>query len=239
MSKKRKLYFFRLLGRILIFILCLAAGLSKPQYYDVLDHMNFFKSFSPLHLLWFIWMFDMLLQIIPVKNNLALGSQKLFSNHFKPVREQINYQNLQRYIKSTTKSAYKILIIWTALTSIIGILYFHHIIDSFFLFMISVFFYVCDLICVLVWCPFRLIMKTKCCTTCRIFNWDHLIMFAPLIFMGGFFAISLVIFAFIDWLVWEISIMMYPERFSEATNASLKCSACTDKLCTQYCQKLR
>ena len=103
--------------------------------------------------------------------------------------------------------------------------------------MISIFFYVCDLICVLVWCPFRLLMKNKCCTTCRIFNWDHLMMFAPLIFIGGFFATSLVIMAIIAWLVWEVAVMIYPERFSELTNEALKCSECTDKLCTQYCQK--
>ena len=32
---------------------------------------------------------------------------------------------------------------------------------------------------------------------------------------------------------------MYPERFWDKSNAALKCSECTDKLCTQYCQKLR
>ena len=103
--------------------------------------------------------------------------------------------------------------------------------------MISIFFYVCDLICVLVWCPFRLIMKNKCCTTCRIFNWDHLMMFSPLIFCGGFFSISLVVIAFLAFLIWELSIILYPERFSEMTNVALRCSNCTDKLCTQYCQK--
>ena len=107
------------------------------------------------------------------------------------------------------------------------------------MFMLSVIFYVCDLICVLVWCPFRLIMKNKCCTTCRIFNWDHLMMFSPLIFIGGFYSVSLVVMAVIAWLVWEICIMLYPERFCEMTNVALKCSECTDKLCTQYCQKLR
>jgi len=100
-------------------------------------------------------------------------------------------------------------------------------------------FYVCDLICVLIWCPFRLLMKTRCCTTCRIFNWDHLMMFSPLIFMGGFYAVSLVVLAILAWLVWEVCIMMYPERFWDRSNAALKCSECTDKLCTQYCQKLR
>ena len=48
-----------------------------------------------------------------------------------------------------------------------------------------------------------------------------------------------VIIALLAWLVWELCVMMYPERFSEMTNAALKCSECTDKLCTQYCQKCR
>ena len=91
----------------------------------------------------------------------------------------------------------------------------------------------------LVWCPFRLMMKTRCCTTCRIFNWDHLMMFSPLIFMGGFYAISLVVLAVLAWLIWEICILLYPERFWEITNVALRCSECTDKLCTQYCHKLR
>ena len=49
----------------------------------------------------------------------------------------------------------------------------------------------------------------------------------------------LVVLAFAAWLVWEVCVMIYPERFCEMTNAALKCSECTDKLCTQYCQKLR
>ena len=103
----------------------------------------------------------------------------------------------------------------------VGALYFCNVVNEICLFIISVFFYVCDLICVLIWCPFRLIMKNKCCTTCRIFNWDHLMMFSPLIFVGGFFSISLVVIAFIAWLAWELCVMIYPERFCEMTNAAL------------------
>jgi hypothetical protein len=33
--------------------------------------------------------------------------------------------------------------------------------------------------------------------------------------------------------------MLYPERFWEISNIALQCSNCTDKLCTQYCKKLR
>ena len=103
------------------------------------------------------------------------------------------------------------------------------------LFMITIVFYVCDLVCVLVWCPFRLIVKAKCCTTCRIFNWDHLMMFSPMLMVSGFFSRTLLLMAIADWLIWELCIMMYPERFWENTNAALKCANCTDKLCTQYC----
>ena len=237
MSKIRKQYFIRLFLRIIIFIVCLIMC-YKPKFYDILNGYNFFKEFHILHLLWLIWIYDIFLQIIPIKNKVALGSQKLFANRYQPNREKINYKTLKKYLKNTTVSAYKVFIIWLLLIMIIGALYYLKIINKTWLFMISVFFYVCDLICVLIWCPFRLIMKNKCCTTCRIFNWDHLMMFSPLIFCGGFYAISLNIMAFIAWLVWELSILIYPERFSEITNIALRCSNCTDKLCTQYCKKL-
>lgn len=201
--------------------------------------MNFFSGVSLLHILWLIWVVDMILQIIPIKNKVPLGSQKLFANRFKPIREKINYKALRSYMITTTKAAYKVFLLWCGLTAVIGVLYWCDVIGKTGLFMVSVCFYVCDLICVLIWCPFRLLMKTRCCTTCRIFNWDHLMMFSPLIFMGGFYAVSLVALGVLAWLVWEMCIMMYPERFWDKSNAALKCSECTDKLCTQYCQKLR
>ncbi len=236
MSITRKRYFIRLICRIIIFIACLCLCF-KPDFYNIIEGMNFFKQFHILHILWFIWMIDIILQIIPLKNKVALGSQKLFANRFKGIREKINYKALKSYIKFTTAGAYKVMIIWVLLIAIIGILYYNNIINEIWIFMISVFFYVCDLICVLIWCPFRLIMKNKCCTTCRIFNWDHLMMFSPLIFIGGFFSLSLVIMSILAWLVWELCVFIYPERFSEMTNESLRCSNCTDKLCTQYCGK--
>ena len=130
-------------------------------------------------------------------------------------------------------------IIVSVLALSIGTLYLFDIINRNHVFLISIFFYVADLICVLIWCPFRLIMRNKCCTTCRIYNWDHLMMFSPLIFINSFYTISLFVISFIAFLIWELCVMIFPERFSEMTNVSLKCSECTDKLCTQYCKKIR
>lgn len=239
MSPTRKRYMWRLAARVITLLICAAVCFLRPDSFKILDGMNFFKSVSPFHLLWVIWVIDMVLQIIPIKNKVPLGSQKLFANRFRPITEKINYESLRSYVVSTTKAAYKVFLIWCALIAVIGVLYFTDVIGKTALFMISVVFYVCDLICVLIWCPFRLILRNRCCTTCRIFNWDHLMMFSPMVFAGGFYAVSLVLLAFLAWLVWELCVMMYPERFWHKSNAALKCSECTDKLCTQYCQKLR
>ena len=238
-SKKRIEYILRLTGRCICLAVCILLLIFKPEDMAILEGLNFFGKFSIYHVIWIVWVIDMILQLIPVKDRIPLGSQKLFRLRFKPIRDKINYPALREYVISTTKAAYKIFIIWVALLSVLGILYFSGIIGNSILFIISVVFYVCDLICVLIWCPFRLIMKNKCCTTCRIFNWDHLMMFTPMIFIVGFYSVSLLVLAFAVWLVWEFCIMVYPERFWEYSNAALQCSQCTDKLCTQYCKKLR
>lgn len=238
-SKVRKAYFIRLFGRIMVLFSVVAIYFFKSEWLYILHGNNFFKKVSPLHILWIIWVIDMISQLIPVRKHLPLGSGKHFKENFKPIMDKINYKALREYIISTTKSAYKVFIIWSALILVLGMLYKCSLLTESHLFLISVLFYVCDLICVLIWCPFRLIMKNRCCTTCRIFNWDHLMMFTPLLFINSFYSVSLLIMAFAVWTVWELCVMMYPERFWEQTNTALKCSECTDKLCTQYCQKLR
>ena len=239
MSKTRKIYFMRLVGRCVVFLAVLFLYFFGKETFLVAESGKFFSSFSVLHILWGIWILDMLLQLIPVKAHISIGSQKQFSSMFRPIREKINGKNLKKFLWNTTRSAYFVMLLWIGVNSVIGVLYCAGILDTGAVVCITTFFYVCDLICVLIWCPFRLIMKNKCCTTCRIFNWDHLMMFAPLIMVPSFFARTLVTFALLDFLVWEICVFTYPERFWESSNQSLLCSECTDKLCTQYCRKLR
>lgn len=239
MSNIRKTYFARLVGRCVVFFLCVFLWVLHPDEFEILRGMNFFRKFSPLHILWGLWMFDMIYQIVPIKRTIALGSQKLFRHRFKPIRNKINLRMLQQYIVSTTKLAYKVMLLWIVLGSCIGLLYFTELLTRKDLFLITVAFYVCDLICVLIWCPFRLMMKNKCCTTCRIFNWDHLMMFTPMVFIFGFYSWSLFLMSLLVWVVWELCVLLYPERFWEVTNEALQCRNCTDKLCIQYCQKLR
>ena len=238
-SKIRKLYIFKLVSRIIIFLLGIGCYILFPEQFLVMEGMNFFRKFSVLHLLWIVWVLDMLYQVIPAKAYIPLGSQKHFHFRFKPITEKINKEALKSYIVSTTKGAYKVFIIWIILTAVLGTLHLCGILNREVMLLISMCFFVCDLICVLIWCPFRLIMKTRCCTTCRIFNWDHLMMFCHLIFVGGFYGLSLFFMSVLVFAVWELCVLIYPERFWEITNTALRCSECTDKLCTQYCKKLR
>ena len=239
MSRTRKIYFARLIGRLAVLCAVVLLYIFRYDEFTVIEGMNFFKSVSFLHFLWAIWIIDMIIQLMPIKAYISIGSQKQFLKTFRPIRKNFNYKKLKNHIVSTTKSAYKVFLIWCIVVCVIGFLYRINILTPAMVLIISVLFYVCDLICVLIWCPFRLIMKNRCCTTCRIFNWDHLMMFSPLIFLRGFFTQTLFLFSFVIWLVWEICVMMHPERFWEDTNAALRCSECTDKLCTQYCRKLR
>lgn len=238
-SMIRKVYIVRLVSRCIAFVLAVLVCVFLPGQFAVLEGMNFFRGLSLLHIMWFVWMADMICQVFPVKKKIALGSHKLFEYRFRPILDKINHQALRNYVISTTKSAYKVFIIWTVGLAVIFALHTVGILPDMGLFMISMAFYVCDLICVLIWCPFRLIMKNRCCTTCRIFNWDHLMMLTPMMFIGSFYSYSLLLMAIAVWLIWELCVMMYPERFWEMTNSALRCSECTDKLCTQYCQKLR
>ena len=95
----------RLVCRILILAGCVYMYFAQPQQLSVLKPGSFSNRFSWLHLLWGVWMVDMLQQLHPAKCNLALGSKKNFREYFKPVREAIDLKALKRYIISTTKAA--------------------------------------------------------------------------------------------------------------------------------------
>lgn len=239
MSRIRKVYFTKLFLRIAILISSVVLYFVTPKQFDIVEGWNFFKKFSIFHILWIVWVFDMVTQLMPVKN-ISLGSQKFFKEKFRPAIDKImDKDKLREYIVNTNKAAGRVIALWGALIAALGALKHFKVIDNKHLFLISIAFYVCDLICVLIWCPFRLMLGNRCCTTCRIFNWDHMMMFTPMIFVGSFFSLSLVILSFIDLMVWELAIYLHPERFWENSNMALKCSECTDKLCTQYCQRLR
>ena len=233
MSKMRKIYMGRFIFRCLTLLTMTGLLYLTPGQFEPFYAGRFFAKPTLLHLLWIVWVCDMLSQLIPSgKVVTALGSQKSFRIHFRKAENPLPISKLSVRLKTATKRAYVVFVLWCALTATLGLLHAKGILGDLGLLWVTTFFYVCDLICVLFWCPFRhFIMKNRCCTTCRIFNWDHLMMFSPLLFVGGFFARSLVILSIIVFAVWEITAFCHPERFDEGGNDALKCSNCTDLLC--------
>lgn len=231
LSPMRKLYIFRLIARCIVFIFCVVLYFRFPEQFDVLHGMNFFKKFSVLHILWVVWVIDMMIQLIPSGAKVSIGSLKLFKRYFKKSDKEYDKEALKKYYKPLNIRATVIFLIWVVLISAIGILNKTGLLHEAEMFMVSALFYVFDVICVVIWCPFRLILNTRCCTTCRIFNWDHLMMYTPMLFIAGFYSVSLIVLATAVFLLWELYLLLYPERFWEVTNCSLRCKNCSDKLC--------
>lgn len=224
-------YRLRLAFRVLTAVATVWVLLADRAAFQVLLGGGFWQRPSPLHLLWLLWMGDMVLQLIPVREVMALGSQKQFERWYRPAPDW-DVAALEAYVQKSDRGARKVLVSWVAMTIALGVLRSTEVFGPEELFLSAVFFYVCDLICVVVWCPFRtFLMKNRCCTTCRIFNWDHLMMFVPFLFIPGFYGWTLVGLAAVVVVVWEVQWHRHPERFWEGSNQALRCANCTDRLC--------
>lgn len=177
---------------------------------------------------WVFFVVEMLLRFFPSRFE-SMGCQKQFERNYRPVPDE----NAKPVNQSWKKTATMVLI-WLASSAVVGVLYFTHLIDATVVILICLGFSVCDVICILFFCPFQTwFMKNQCCTTCRIYNWDYIMIFTPLLFIPSWYTYSLFGFAFALFLRWEIGYRLHPEYFSAKTNCSLHCENCQEKLCRQ------
>ena len=236
LSYFRRLYHKRFIFRCAVLIITAALLIFAPSQFDIMKGFDVFKHFSFFHIMWAIWMFDMVMQLIPAKNYWPMGSQKFLKQTFQPLKDYMKRsdEKFVRFIIKSNRDTLLIGLVWVALNGAIAAAYFTGLIGFRMLMLISAAFYVCDLICVLFWCPFRVwFMKNRCCTTCRIFNWDHIMMFTPLFFVPGVYTWSLCAVSLVIFLIWEFTFQLHPERFWDGTNGALTCSNCTDRICGQ------
>ncbi len=129
-------------------------------------------------------------------------------------------------------------LIWIFFNAIFGALHMLGVLDDGAMILLSCAYSVCDMICILFFCPFQSwFLRNKCCSTCRIYNWDYAMMFTPLFFVRRFYTWGLLILSVALLARWEITFYRYPERFSEQTNGYLRCECCTEKLCAHKNQR--
>jgi hypothetical protein len=214
------LHYVKLVFRSIIFILAVV-------FYILTRTTEFEREYHILMLIvWIIYIVEMCLRFVPSTLE-SRGCQKQFKHNYYAI-EQCDIQEEHQWWRTAM-----VLVSWCLLNGCIAGLYYGGLIDKGIMILISLAYSVCDIICILFFCPFQtLMLKNKCCGSCRIYNWDYAMMFTPLIFIDSLYGWSLFGIAFLLLLKWEITYRFHPERFYPSTNEFLKCANCQEKLCT-------
>ena len=224
LSKISALHYFKLVFRSLlliaaaVFYIINRVGSTDAPFGEI--------GHNPIVLgtIWIVFVTEMLLRFFP-SNAESMGCQKQFKKNFLPTKTTVPTERSNRGVFAVAAA-------WIALNLVIGLLYALGAIDKGILLLICLAYSVCDMICILFFCPFQTwFMKNKCCGSCRIYNWDFAMMFTPLVWIPSPYTWSLLGIALLLLAVWEIFAFRHPERFSEKTNACLSCANCKEKLC--------
>ncbi|MCQ2508048.1 MAG: hypothetical protein MJ097_04595 [Dorea sp.] len=233
LSKTSVMHYEKLVFRSALFLWALFTYIFN----EPLRHMDFSsmaKSYQILLVIvWIVFMTEMIIRLTPTDIE-STGFNKQFAQRFKPSKtflELVDKSSLRKEV-FLTKNVLIAYASWIGLNGFIYLLYYYKIITDGILLIIALFYSMSDMICILFFCPFQSwMLKNRCCATCRIYDWDYLMMFTPLIVIPSFFTWSLAGFGFFLYVRWEYKVWKYPERFIESCNDTLKCSNCDEKLC--------
>lgn len=230
LTKTTAMHYVKLVYRSIL----LAAGIALY----VSTHINGtdinFSSFIPtgfsaetvlLVTVWVVYFAEMISRLFPSRLE-SMGCQKQFKRNYVPTGRRTP-------TNVSWKRTFVVVLAWLTLNGIFGALYFLNVIDGGVLFLLSLVYGICDMICILFYCPFHSIfLRSRCCADCRIYNWDFAMMFTPFVFIvGHWFTATLLFSALVILVRWEITLKVHPERFSTNTNKCLDCAHCTEKLC--------
>lgn len=227
-----RIYNFKLLFRIGVLSAALLIYLKNPAELAVFSGLNgWLVGVKPFQVLWLILMVE-LGQKLWEHAKLSIGSRKHLRSLYVPSEPMPSAEEIGLLQKRENQAAQKVLVVWLIGNGLAALLYWGKLWGKSEMVLLSLFYYVGDLVCVLFYCPFQvLLMKNRCCVTCRIFNWDAMMICTPLLVIPGFYAWSLIAVALVLLVGWEYSYWKYPERFFEASNANLRCQGCRERLC--------
>lgn len=231
LSKTSTMHYGKLVLRSLFFLAALALYIVNRVKNTGEPFGGFDEIPWVLGLIWITYAVEIALRFFPAKIE-SMGCQKQFLKNYKPTGQK--KPKLIPWQRTFVAAA-----AWFALNGLIGLLYVLGWIDSGILILISLAYGVCDMVCILFFCPFQTwFLKNRCCTDCRIYNWDFAMMFTPLVLIPSWFTWSLLALSLLLLIRWEVTYRMHPERFSEETNVCLSCKHCNEKLC-QHKKQLR
>lgn len=229
-TKMMKRYMIKLGIRVLVFASVLVSYILDKEMLCSFMTQPVWMGITPLHVLWTGFMIMMVMHIFPM-DKLSMALRKAEPKQYQ---EAAGYSELElyRFVKEQNVRAWTVMLVWLVFNAVFGFLYLLHILDDADLLMLTVFYFLCDYICILFYCPFQsVIMKNKCCVNCRIYDWGHFMMFTPMLFIRNFFSWSLFFTSCVVLIHWEVIYAKHPERFWSGSNKTLQCANCKDKTC--------
>ncbi len=219
-----KMHYAKLIYRSALFLAALVIYVFGKLKSSETANEGFFATYLILGIVWLVYAVEMLLRFFPSKLE-SPGCQKQFKRNYKPTGETKPYWH-------SWKRTFAAAAAWFALNGAIAALYFTKIIDAGILVLVSLAYGICDMICILFFCPFQTwFLKNRCCVDCRIYNWDFAMMFTPFVFLPHLYTWSLLAMSLAILIRWEVTLRVHPERFSARTNACISCQHCEEKLC--------
>lgn len=184
-------------------------------------------------LVWMVLAVEMMLRFFPSKTE-SMGCQKQFKRNYMPVTGKT--PDTKKINHGVLASA----LAWIGLNGVFFVLHRMGIIADGTLILIALFYSISDMICILFFCPFQSwMMKNRCCTACRIYNWDFFMICTPLMFIPHWYTWSLATLSIILLVRWEYVAFKHPEFISRETNRALACKNCEEKLCRHKTQLQR
>ena len=219
-------YQVKLLFRLGIFLLIFALRLLRPELLD----FRRAGVISPTGLLWLCVLASMLAQLSP-RSHLTAGCMKQFPSRFDPV-PGYDAGALREAVRRQNRGALRVFLVWMAVNLAFGACFHRNLLGIADLVLLCALCYLCDLVCVLFFCPFQFfLMGNRCCVNCRIFAWGSWMMAAPLMLVPHVYAQSLFWTGVLVLAVWELRFRRHPERFWSGSNRTLQCSRCRERLC--------
>ena len=178
-----------------------------------------------LILCWIMLVVGMMFRLFPNKR-VTMGARKHYSKSKTPAPKDASFRHVN-------KKAKHIAIVWVVFNVFVFfVMYLFGVLTPEFVMLVVLFYSVCDVVFILFFCPFqKIFMQNRCCTECRIYNWDFLMMVTPLVVFLSVYSITLILVAIAVFARWEFSVVKNPHLFSSKTNKNLSCANCEDKLC--------
>lgn len=202
-------------------------GIFRPY---ILASFFTFPGTGPVrmyHVLWGIAVFIMIKRMLP-RYQKKISSRKIFGRFYDQANDitEKRDEQMRRLKEKVDRGALKSAFYWFLLLAYMALWRMVGIFNDTWIYITVLFFVFMDQFCVSVFCPFKWLSKSKCCSTCRINNWGYIMAFSPLIFIPSFWTWSVIAVSIIVVMQWEYLYHRHPRRFFETHNAALMCRNC-------------